>query len=200
MLTTGRTGSTSFIRACAHATNYTAGHESRTRDVLPYRLGFPDQHIECDNRLFFYLGLLDEMFGQEAFYVHLTRDPAEVERSYLERWPDPVTLGRGWADMVMMRHSLDKELRPQVVHDALAAMNAGFRSFIKDKPHQMTIAMEDCPVTFLEFWDAIGAEGDREAAGKEWTVPHNMTRPGRAEKARAQYNRLRLKRLIGLPR
>lgn len=200
VLTTGRTGSTSFIRACSHATNYTAGHESRVRDLLPDRLRFPDGHIEADNRLFFYLGLLDEAFGEEAFYVHLTRNHSEVERSYLERWADPVTLGRGWAQMVMLSHSIDKALRPYVVRDAVAAMNAGIRLFLKDKPHQITVAIEDCPDAFFAFWDAIGAEGDRDAAGREWAIPRNANQPGRAEKARSQYVRTRLRRSIGLRR
>lgn len=176
VLTTGRTASTTFARACKHATNFTAAHESRIHRVLPERLDYPDQHIEVDNRLFFYLGLLDELYGQDAFYVHLTRDPAEVARSYRQRWQFRGTLGRGWARMVMLRRKTSPEMADRVSADMVASINAGIRMFLKDKPHQMAVALEDCPGAFLEFWDAIGAEGDRQAAAEEWGVRHNATR------------------------
>ncbi len=51
VLCTGRCGSTTFIKACAHITNYTAAHESRTGLLGSDRLDYPGKHIEADNRL-----------------------------------------------------------------------------------------------------------------------------------------------------
>lgn len=183
VLTTGRTASTTFARAAQHATNFTAAHESRIHQPMPERLAYPDQHIEVDNRLFFYLGLLDELYGKDAFYVHLTRDPKEVSRSYQQRWDFRGTLGRGWARMVMLRKQTGPEMRPRVVDDMVAAFNAGIRMFLKDKPHQLEVALEDCPDAFLAFWDAIGAQGDRDAAAAEWGTRHNATRATRPHPA-----------------
>lgn len=80
-LTAGRTGSTTFIEACQHATNYTAAHESGKGIVLADRLRFPDQHIEADNRLTWFLGPLGERYP-DAIYVHLVRDREAVARSW----------------------------------------------------------------------------------------------------------------------
>lgn len=181
VLTTGRTASTTFARAAAHATNFTAAHESRIHAVMPKRLDYPDQHIEVDNRLFFYLGLLDETFGKDAFYVHLTRDPKQVARSYRDRWEFRGTLGRGWARMVMLRKQTSPELAVNVTEDMVDAINAGIRLFLRDKPNQLQVALEDCPDAFLRFWDAIGAEGDREAAAAEWGTRHNASRQNRGQ-------------------
>jgi hypothetical protein len=76
-----------LIRAFAHATNYTAGHETRS-DVVDGRLDYPDAHIEADNRLAWFLGSLDRHYGDEPCYVHLSRDPADVAASFVRRWDE----------------------------------------------------------------------------------------------------------------
>src|SRR5664279_6422416 len=81
VLTTGRAGSESFIAACKHLTNYTAGHESQVSRLGPDRIQYPDRHIEADNRLAWFLGRLEERYGDEAFYVHLVRDRAATAAS-----------------------------------------------------------------------------------------------------------------------
>jgi hypothetical protein len=47
----GRCGSTTFIRAYKHISNFTSGHETRARLLGEARLNYPDHHIEADNRL-----------------------------------------------------------------------------------------------------------------------------------------------------
>ena len=92
VLSTGRCGSTTFVKACKPITNYTAAHESeRRRDYGEPRdryrsLEYPNNHIEVDNRLAWFLGTLDRRYGIDAFYVHLLRDREEVVRSHLSRW------------------------------------------------------------------------------------------------------------------
>lgn len=51
VLNSGRCGSTTFIAACRHITNYSSGHESRATLIGEERLAYPTQHIEADNRL-----------------------------------------------------------------------------------------------------------------------------------------------------
>ena len=74
VLCTGRCGSTTFTRACEHINNYTSSHESRTQFLGAERFNYPTNHIEVDNRLSWLLGRLDNIYGNDAFYVHLTRD------------------------------------------------------------------------------------------------------------------------------
>ncbi len=87
VLCTGRCGSVTFIESCKHITNYTAGHETRCNWTGDKRFAFPPHHIEADNRLSWLLGRLDAAYGDNAFYVHLTRDREAVARSYARRYP-----------------------------------------------------------------------------------------------------------------
>jgi hypothetical protein len=87
VLCTGRSASTTLVRAFAHATNFTAGHETRSATVVD-RLSYPDHHIEADNRLAWFLGSLDRTYGDAPCYVHLTREPGAVTASFVRRWDD----------------------------------------------------------------------------------------------------------------
>src|ERR1051326_4527845 len=84
VLSTGRCGSQTFAKACRHMTNFFATHESNSpvlhAGVLqPYlSLRLPDQHIEVDNRLSWFLGTLEKQYGDNAYYVHLLRRREEV--------------------------------------------------------------------------------------------------------------------------
>lgn len=69
----------------SHATNVSVGHETRV-DLYDGRVVYPQDHIEIDNRLAWFLGLLEETYGDEARYVHLERDPDKVASSMLRRW------------------------------------------------------------------------------------------------------------------
>ncbi|MGI8536746.1 MAG: hypothetical protein ACR2K2_09665 [Mycobacteriales bacterium] len=83
VLTVGRTGSVSFTAACGHLTNYMAAHESNIAKVTgPFQ--YPDQHIEVDNRLAWFLPFRGRDYP-DAYYVHVTRDRDEVARSHAVR-------------------------------------------------------------------------------------------------------------------
>jgi hypothetical protein len=86
---TGRCGSTTFAEACSHITNFTSAHESG-KGKLAGRLEYPDRHIEVDNRLSWFLASLHERYGNDVFYVHLTRDPSATTRSFVARWAEGI--------------------------------------------------------------------------------------------------------------
>ncbi|MFM8634352.1 MAG: hypothetical protein ACKOEX_06015, partial [Planctomycetia bacterium] len=67
VLCTGRCGSVTFAKACGHFRNYSTGHETN-RAPGPARLAYPDGHIEIDNRLAWFLGGLEERYGDDALY------------------------------------------------------------------------------------------------------------------------------------
>ena len=92
VLTTGRSGSVTFARACAHATNMTSGHETHAGHITG-RLDYPNGHIETDNRLAWFLGPLHAAHP-DAFYVHLTRDPTDTAASFARRSTDTLPLVR----------------------------------------------------------------------------------------------------------
>ena len=85
ILNSGRCGSTTFIKACQHITNYSSAHESLSTETGPLRFNYPPNHIEADNRLSWLLGRLDKVYGDRAFYVHLKRNPEDTIRSFSRR-------------------------------------------------------------------------------------------------------------------
>lgn len=171
-LCTGRCGSTSFIRAAAHISNYTSEHESRVTLIGDARLDYPANHIEADNRLTWMLGRLDERYGCNAFYVHLTRDADATARSFDKRWKLKHGIISAYRDGIL---SGAEGERMAFCTDYVATANANIRAFLKDKPLRMDFAAETALQDWPVFWARIGAKGDLTASLKEWSVRHNAT-------------------------
>lgn len=175
VLSTGRSGTTTFVEACKHASNYTAGHETRAAQVGRSRFDYPDGHIEADNRLSWFLGALNEAYGSDPLYVHLLRDREATADSFLRRWDYKWRGGiiEAFAHALVM-HAPDwpDENRLDVCRWYVDTVNANIRLFLRDKRH-LTIWLEDAARRFPIFWSAIGAEGDLDLALGEFEVRHN---------------------------
>lgn len=173
VLSTGRCGSLAFVRACRHITNYTCGHETRCREVGESRLDYPDDHIESDNRLSWFLGRLDRKYGDTAAYVHLRRADEQVARSFIARFRHGMI--RGYRDAILRRP--DGLATPmEVALDYCDTVNANIEAFLKDKSRKMDFDIRDASTGFRRFWELVGAEGDLKAALAEFDVRHNATK------------------------
>lgn len=172
VLSTGRCGSVTFTKACSHISNFSAAHESRARIVGDAHFDYPDNHIEIDNRLTWFLGRIDQKYGTESYYVHLIRDQQKVAESYRKRFGSGIVRAytRG---MMMGRHPKSEAM--DICMDYWKTANANISLFLKDKPNQMEIRLETARTQFAEFWNWIGAEGDLTSALEEWSVSHNRT-------------------------
>ncbi|TNG03456.1 MAG: hypothetical protein EP297_00330 [Gammaproteobacteria bacterium] len=170
ILNTGRCGSTTFIKACEHIDNYTSGHESRLKIPGKTRLSYPANHIEADNRLSWLLGRLDQSYGDDAFYVHLSRDKADTVDSFVKR--RQMGIIKSWREGVYLDASTDDRL---LAEDYIDTVNANIRLFLQNKKHQMQFSLEQARQQFAEFWRLIGAEGNLEQALKEWDIRHNKS-------------------------
>ncbi len=175
VLCTGRTGSVTFVKACQYMTNYTAAHESRIQELGKQRLAYPDNHIEADYRLSWFLGRLDKKYRNEAFYVYMKRDSEAVASSYNKRW-----LGYGnimpayTKGIIQQEYTLDNIA---YCRDYVETVNSNIELFLKDKAHKMVFHLENIETDFRAFWEAIGAQGDLEKALATWQVQHNMGKP-----------------------
>ena len=177
VLCTGRCGSTTFQRACSHFTNYTSGHETRTARLGEARLAYPDHHIECDNRLSWLLGRLDSAFGDDAYYVHLTRDKEAVAQSYAKRVKYDGAIMPAYAKAILMggmRKNKDTDMI-EFARDYVDTVTANITHFLRDKSNVMQIDIETVKQSFPQFCDWIDAKGDLEAAGAEFDVRHNAS-------------------------
>lgn len=179
VLGTGRTGTTTFIEACGHLTNYTSGHETRVRRLGRDRFKYPDNHIEADNRLSWMLGQLHQEYKvKDTLYVYLKRNRDEVAHSYLKRWNNGYRAGIITAfghGIVMKAEDWTEEEKLEVCKFYVDTVNYNVTQFLKDKP-SMTMYLEAIRDTFPEFLDRINAEGDIKAAMAEWDVKHNASK------------------------
>lgn len=172
ILSTGRCGSTTFIKACQHITNYTAEHESRCTQLAGHRLDYAENHIESDNRLSWVLGRLDEKYGNDAFYVHLSRDKQQTIESFSKRhefgimkaYKEGILLGGDEAQGVT-----------EIAADYIRTVESNIHCFLKDKTNKMTFSLQTAKIDFENFWNEIDATGDLQGALGEWDRVYNAS-------------------------
>lgn len=172
ILNSGRCGSTTWIRACEHIQNFSAGHESRLRLVGAERLAYPPDHIEADNRLTWMLGRLDAAYGDDAWYVHLRRERDAAAHSFALR--SDFGIMQAWREGILL--GATPEADPlALAHDYLETAEQNIRLFLRNKSHQMDARLETIASDFRAFWEWIGAQGELEAALAELRVRHNAS-------------------------
>lgn len=175
VLCTGRCGSMTLSRACAHLTSHTCAHESLTHATGPARFAFPPRHIEIDNRLAWLLGRLDAAWGDRAAYVHLTRDPEAVAQSFAQRANQGIL--RAYRQDILARSRGKAWTTPLIDYcrDYVDTVTANIHHFLHDKSHVLPMTLETLPADFDRFCDWTGATGDLAAARAELQVAHNAT-------------------------
>jgi hypothetical protein len=173
VLSTGRCGSTTFARACGHIENYSAGHETQTAK-LEGRVRCPPRHIEVDNRLSWLLGRLDDRYGDDAFYVHLVRDPEAVARSFADR--HEVGIIRAYKQGIILGDPGEVDPTKMCRH-YVETVNKNIRLFLKDKTQCMDVRLEQAREDFRDFWERICAEGSLQHALGEWDSKYNASSP-----------------------
>lgn len=172
ILNTGRCGSTTFIKACEHITNYSASHESLCQFIGDQRLAYADNHIEADNRLSWFLGRLDSKYGDSAFYVHLSRDLNQTVESFSRR--DGFGIIKAYKEGVLLEGQ-QNQTPHDIALDYINTVEANIQHFLKDKTNKMNFSLESARDDFKLFWQKINAQGDLQKALLEWDVNHNAS-------------------------
>jgi len=158
-----------------HATNYTAAHESRAGIVGPERLDYPDFHVESDNRLSWFLGSLDHLYGDAPIYVHLTRNVDDVVASYRDRRHGPHFMMPAFGHAILTARDLDDEQWADVARMFVNSVNRNIDLFLRDKSRVVRMTLEDPLPSVHRVWEMAGMEGDLGAALAEWSVRHNAS-------------------------
>lgn len=171
VLCTGRCGSTTFIKACSHFTNYTSGHEARSHLLDAERFAYPSLHIEADNRLSWLLGRLDKEYGNAAFYVHLTRNVNDTAKSFAKRSGGIMSAYQG-AGIIMGCKEKDQI---KIAKDYINTVNANIEMFLSNKSHKMKFRLERAKAGFIRFCLQIQARGEVQKALGEFDVTHNAS-------------------------
>lgn len=173
ILNTGRCGSTTFIKACQHITNYTSLHESRANLIGNERLLYPDNHIEADNRLSWILGRLDKQYGNNALYVHLSRDITKTAVSFSRR--SEYGIMKAYKEGILLSGE-ESQAPNDIALDYIDTVESNIELFLKDKSNTMMFRLESAAEDFKNFWERISAEGDLESALAEWQVNYNASK------------------------
>ena len=171
ILNTGRCGSTTFIKACEHFDNYSSGHETLIKQVRHQRLSYPKNHIEADNRLSWFLGRLDDQYGDNAFYVHLTRDIDLTVNSFIKRMDFGIM--KAYKEGILMHSSKTTVPNEEIARDYVDTTNRNINLFLKDKTKKMNFMVESANQNFSEFMARINAKGELQLALDEWSTRHN---------------------------
>ena len=173
ILCTGRCGSTTFIKAATHIKNFTAAHESRCKFIGNARFFYPQNHIEADNRLSWFLGRLDAIYGCDAWYVHLQRDVTKTAQSFMARGNRGIM--KAYRSEIIMGAGDCKNDEDKLHYciDYCETVNANIRAFLKDKTNKINFKLECAERDWPMFWAFIKAEGDYDRSLKEWEIRYN---------------------------
>jgi hypothetical protein len=132
---------------------------------------YPENHIEADNRLSWFLGRLDRHYGKNAIYVHLKRSDRDVAKSLVQRAGGIFAVYKN--DILL---GLPQDSNPlEVALDYCNTVNSNIELFLKDKPNWLSFSLENAQEDFQKFWHFIGAEGNIEAAISEFDISYNAT-------------------------
>ena len=172
ILNSGRCGSTTFIKACQHITNYSSAHESLSTETGSLRFNYPLDHIEADNRLSWLLGRLDNKYANKAFYVHLTRNNKNVATSFSKRINFGILKAYEQGILMHEQHPLPAK---DIAEDYIETVESNIKLFLRDKSKKINISIETVKTDFTKFWYMINAEGDLEKALDEWDTKHNAS-------------------------
>ncbi|MCP4994294.1 MAG: hypothetical protein GY934_11000 [Gammaproteobacteria bacterium] len=172
ILNTGRCGSTTFIKACQHIDNYTASHESRSKYVGESRLSYPINHIEADNRLSWFLGRLENIYGNNALYVHLKRERLNAIESFSKR--EHFGIMQAYRDGILMGGS-DNLSKYDLAADYIDTVESNIEHFLTNKRNKMDFHLENAKNDFILFFDLIGAEGNINNSLSEWDINYNAS-------------------------
>lgn len=181
VLCTGRCGSTTFVQAANHADNFSAGHETQVHHMgysTSPRTEYPDNHIEVDNRLVWFLGRLYQRYGETPLYVHLRRDAASTAESFAHpKFFEGEGLMRAYrTGMIRTQQHVRSEPMPtdeQVARHYVDTVHAQIETFLRERDHTATVHLSEAKNDFAEVWDRISAAGDKQAALAEWNVRYN---------------------------
>lgn len=179
VLSPGRSGSMTFARACSHITNFTSAHESATKELSHerYTLKYPDNHIEIDNRLCWFIGTLDKLYGDDAYYVKLNRDRQKLINSFSKRVKLKSGIIRAFAVGIMQQKpmSIPSVGYKWAINNYLTTIDNNIDLLLKHKTNVSYINIDNALDEFIDFWDNIRAEGNLNTALGEFKIIYNKS-------------------------
>jgi hypothetical protein len=136
-------------------------------------MNFPENHIEADNRLSWMLGRLEKAYGDNAFYVHLSRNTAATAASFVKRYNFGIMRAYRTGGILI---NLPSNADPMsVALDYCDTVNSNIEAFLSNKTRKMEFRLENAKADFASFCSYIGAEVDLKAALAEFDHTYNAS-------------------------
>lgn len=165
VLGTGRCGTSTFYQACLHITNYTAGHESKARQLGDY--AFPKNHIEVASQLVIKAGQLLRDYPT-ARWIHLIRNRDACIRSLAAQSQHQLCMFTEHWNQAFQSPILD------CAAEFYDVINANITAMLRGQDYRV-FHLENAPSQWAEFWHWIGAEGDFNQSVREWQRRYNSS-------------------------
>ena len=179
VLSAGRCGSMTFIKACDHITNYTSQHESgrNFESHQKYNLIYPEHHIESDNRLAWFLGSLEKLYGNKAYYIKLTRNKDKIMNSYLKRKSLNQGILPAFAINIFQqkKRSISKDGYIWATKHYINTVYDNIDFYLRDKTNKIEFDIDDPIDKFHQIWIDIEAQGNLNKAMKEFSKNYNSS-------------------------
>ena len=160
---TGRCGTQTFSKACKHISNFTSGHETRTKVAV---LNYPDDHIEVDPHLLWRMRDVIKKYP-DAKWVFVHRDAAKTMASMARRPSMSI-----WGHFAFMNRGISPEAAARSIYSSTMDIMSYYRDELK--PLEVYTPVTDSK--WAEFVAYIGAVGNMGAAKAELKRKHNASR------------------------
>ena len=102
IISPGRTATTSLSHTFSHLNQHTSGHETRTKFLGDDRVKFDENHVECDNRLAWFMPRLTAKYNQTGLLIIVRRDVQKIAKSYDKRWYK-INITKAYSQGILMR-------------------------------------------------------------------------------------------------
>lgn len=109
MISPGRTATTSLSQVLGDIEGFTSAHESRCNFLGCDRIDYPAYHIECDNRLVWFLPRLTKKYCNDSILVIIKRDREAIANSYFKRF-FKINIMTAYSQGILMRDFKDNDL------------------------------------------------------------------------------------------
>lgn len=159
LLSPGRTATTTLAHAFSYVDGYTSSHESRTKYLSDDRVDYPSNHIECDNRLSWFLPRLSKKYAASGVLVSVLRDKNLIAKSYDQRWEN-INIMKAYSQGILRRDLSDNNF--SVCVDYVCNIYEQINYFSKDWENFVEIDLK-CPEKGVEkLLKIMGKESDFE--------------------------------------
>ena len=112
------------------------------------------------------------MLFRSAFYVHLSREKNKNAESFARR--NDFGIMKAYREGILMQEQ-QSDSALELAQDYIDTIESNIALFLKDKTQVLNLSLENAEQDFRTFWQAIGAEGDLEAALAEWQTSYNAS-------------------------